>query len=99
MVADPYVIVQNFEKIAVMVQSIAVILGVSLIFSSLFHFKKYGEQRTFMSQQMTLAGPGIKLIAGVCMLMLPTFIDTAVQAFWTTHSPLGLPGGGNHGWD
>lgn len=98
MVADPYVIIQNLGKIAVMVQSVAVFMGVSLIFGSLFHFKKYGEQRTFMSQQMTIAGPSVKLLAGVCMLLLPTFIDTAVQAFWTSHSPVRYPVG-NHGWD
>ncbi len=95
---DTYTIIHNLTKIAGMIQAISIIMGVSLIFSALFHFKRYGEQRTFMSQNMSLAGPGLKLLAGAIMLMLPAFIDTATMAFWAQSSPLRI-GTGGHDWD
>lgn len=98
MVADPYVIMQNLGKIATIIQTVSLFLGIGLVFGAFFEFKRYGEQRTFMSHQMTIAGPLLKLLAGACLLVLPTFLSTALQAFWTNASPLAYHAT-NQGWD
>ncbi len=85
---DPAVIMNNFDTIGSIIETTCIIMGIFLVLSSFFGLKRYGEQRTMMSQQMSLAGPGMMLVAGVMLLILPTTIASLVQTFWNTTTPL-----------
>ncbi len=75
----------------ILTQDVSIAFGLGLVIASFFRFKRYGEQRTFMSSQMTLAKPLIMLICGVCLLATPVTIDTLLLAFWGSSSPLAYP--------
>ena len=84
---------QNFTTMASILQIVAVMIGVSLMLGGLFQFKKYGEMRTQMSSQMSVAGPLMMIVAGTLLLSLPTFISTALLAVWGDASPLAYNAG------
>ena len=92
------VVITNFQWLAKILQSIGIIMGVALIVGAFFQLKRYGEMRTFMSHQMTLAGPLATMLAGVFMLTLPTTLSTFIYAFWSTSNPMHYEGG-TQGWD
>ncbi len=96
--ADPNVIVNNLGTLAKILQSVGILLGVGMFLSGLFHLKKYGEGRTMMSQQHSLATPIFMIIAGTALMLLPTTINTFLNAFWSTTSPLQYDTDGE-GWD
>lgn len=75
----------------ILVQDISIAGGLGLMIGSFFRFKRYGEQRTFMSSQMTLAKPLIMLIGGVALLATPVTVNTLLLAFWGSSSPLSYP--------
>ena len=79
---------QNFEIIAWMMKYIAMFMGICFVFVGLFEFKKYGEMRTQMSAQHSVAGPLMWLLAGAMLLILPKFLAGALLAVWGTDSPL-----------
>ncbi len=81
-------LMQSIGYLGDMVQAIGIIGGVSLIFSGIFALKRYGEMRTMMSQQMTVAGPLMKLVAGAVLISLPVALSTFLQAFWSTANPV-----------
>lgn len=83
----------NFLIISTMVRLVGWLMGVGMIFGAFIQFKKYGETRTMMSTQMSIAGPLALLISGVLLVMLPDFIGTALLAFWGKASPLAYQGG------
>lgn len=56
-------LIANIGTISIIIQSFALIAGISLIYLGLMKFKKYGEMRTYMSTQMTMTTP-LMLIAG-----------------------------------
>lgn len=72
----------SLSSLANIIEYIAIIMGVGMILSSLFLFKKYGQMRTFMSQQLTMTKPLLTLIGGAALLILPTFIGTAERMVW-----------------
>lgn len=72
----------SLSSLADIVEYIAILMGVSMVLSSLFLFKKYGQMRTFMSQQLTMTKPMLTLIGGAALLILPTFVGTAERMFW-----------------
>src|SRR3990167_191399 len=84
---------QHFQILADILETVSVIMGVTLTLGGLFQMKKYGESRTMMSQQHSIAGPLVMLICGAILMILPTFIGTALLAFWGTKSPLSLSTG------
>lgn len=84
---------QNFQIISIIIENIAIIMGVGFTLAGLFQLKKYGESRTMMSQQHSIAGPLLMLLAGAMLLILPTFVGSMLLAFWGTSSPLSYSGG------
>lgn len=78
----------NLGTAVVILNSISVLLGVGMLFSAFFQFKRYGEQRTMMSMQHTIAGPVMMMFAGAILLILPKFIGTMLIAFWGTDTPI-----------
>jgi intracellular multiplication protein IcmC len=85
---DPQVIVQNLGQISNIIGTISILMGLGLSLFGFFTLKRYGEARTFMSHQMTLWQPLMQIVAGSMLLILPTFIRSALYAFWSTSSPL-----------
>lgn len=75
----------------ILAQDVAIAGGLGLMVGAFFRFKRYGEQRTFMSAQMTLARPLAMLIGGVALLATPVTINTLLLAFWGSSSPLAYP--------
>jgi intracellular multiplication protein IcmC len=95
---DPATIIANFDTIASILETVSILMGIGLFLGGLFLLKKYGETRTYMSHQMSIAGPLVMLIAGVAFLILPTTISTVLFAFWSSSTPEHYSGLGE-GWD
>lgn len=85
---DPFVIIQNLGTISVIIQIISVMIGVVMLVGAIFQLKKYGETRSMMSQQHTLAGPLMMLVASAGLLSLPVFIDMTMMTLVGSDSPL-----------
>lgn len=81
---------QNLSYVAWILQDVAVISGIALILSAVFKFKRLGEARSMMMHQRA-AGPLMTMLAGIILLYAPTFLDTALLAFWGTVSPEAAP--------
>ncbi len=75
----------------ILVQDFSIAAGLCLMIASFFRFKRYGEQRTFMSSQMTIAKPLAMLVGGIALLATPVTVDTLLLAFWGSSSPLAYP--------
>lgn len=85
------ILIQNFQIIADILETLALIMGVALTLGGILQLKKHGESRTMMSSQHSMAGPLMMLIAGSMLMILPTFIGSILLSFWGTSSPLQYP--------
>jgi intracellular multiplication protein IcmC len=94
---NPALMMSNLGIIAKIVQAVAVVMGVGLIFSGIMKLKHYGEMRTMMNSQGSLANALFIVLAGVMLLTLPTMLNTFLLAIWGTTNPLPYPGGDNMG--
>ncbi|AAO91121.1 hypothetical protein [Coxiella burnetii] len=90
---NPFVLMQNLGYMAEIVQSVSIIMGLGLFMMGIFRLKRYGEMRTFMSHQMTIAAPLLMMIAGIALMCLPVVLSTALTSFWSTSNPLHYHGG------
>lgn len=79
---------QNILDLAVIFQTVSIGMGLGLFLMGLFRLKRYGEQRTFMSYQMTIARPLFMLLGGALLVYLPVTLSSALYNFWSTSSPL-----------
>lgn len=86
------ILARHFQTIGDIVYIVSIMLGVSLLLGAFFQFKRYGEMRTFMSQQMTMAGPLLMLICASILLVLPVFINVELLAIFGSDSPLRYEG-------
>lgn len=75
-------LINNLETSTDIIQAFAIISGLTLFLMGLFKLKRYGEMRTFMSTQMTMAKPLMLIICGALLLWTPLLINTVVAAFW-----------------
>lgn len=82
MMAQAQAMLQNIGTLGNILNVISIMMGLGLFLSGLFQFKKYGESRTQMSSQHSIAGPLALIISGVFLLILPYTITTALLAFW-----------------
>ncbi|OGT52820.1 MAG: type IV secretion protein IcmC [Gammaproteobacteria bacterium RIFCSPHIGHO2_12_FULL_41_15] len=85
---DSTTLMQSLGYIGIIIQDVGVLMGLSLFMAGVFRLKRYGEMRTFMSHQMTIAGPLLMLVAGVMLLCLPLVLRTALLNIWSTSNPL-----------
>lgn len=90
--AEPQILINSFGELAVILQTVSVLMGLGLFMTGLFELKRYGEMRTMMSHQMTIAKPALMILCGVIFLILPTFLATGLVALWGTSSPLAYHG-------
>lgn len=81
----------NFVILSEIIQTVAVIIGVVLTIGGVFQLKKYGEMRSMMSHQMTLAGPLMMVVAGSALLSLPTIIRMTSLSLLGQDNPMSLP--------
>ena len=94
----PDILIANLNIIADIMQTLAILIGLALFVGGMFQLKRYGEMRTMMSSQMSIAGPLMTLIAGVAMLCAPLMIGTALVSFWGAGGANDLPyDGDDHG--
>ena len=89
---DPTVLMKNLGYMGIIFQDVAILMGLGLFMSGVFRLKRYAEARTFMSHQMTIAGPLLMMIGGVFLLALPTTLRSALYNIWSTSNPLNYNG-------
>ena len=79
---DGSVFLQSVAQFSTIAEDISIIMGIGFILSALLKFKRYGEMRTQMSSQMTISKPMFFLLAGVCLLLFPTTLETLLVSIW-----------------
>lgn len=84
-------LMSSLQQGTIIVQDIAILMGLAFLVGGLFKMKRYGEARTFMSQQVTLAKPLASLIVGTALLCVPVATNTILAAFWGSANPLPFP--------
>ena len=82
------ILISNFTSLSYIIQAVMVMIGVCLIVTGLFKFKRYGEMRSMMSQQVTITGPLFCLLSGVILLIFPKFVHITMGMLWTNTNPL-----------
>lgn len=90
-VPNPAIMMQNMGILARIIQAVAVVMGVGMVFGGVLKLKHYGEMRTMMTSQGSLASAMFLLLGGIILLMLPTMLNTFLMAFWGTSNPLPYP--------
>ena len=96
----PQILMNNLGLISDIMQTVGILLGLGLFVGGMFQLKRYGEMRTMMSSQMSIAGPVMTLLAGVGLLCSPLFIGTLLVSFWGPTGTTDLPfdGDTSNGW-
>ena len=96
----PQILMNNLGIIANIMETVGVLMGIGLFVGGMFQLKRYGEMRTMMSSQMSIAGPVMTLLAGVALLCSPLFIGTLLASFWGPTGVTDLPydGDTSNGW-
>ncbi len=67
-VASAETITSNLYVVSYIMQDVSIFFGLMLCMLGFFQFKRYGESRTMMSAQHSIAEPLVTIVAG-CMLM------------------------------
>ncbi len=81
-------LITHLGVMSTIIQDFALIAGMSLIYLGLLKFKKYGEMRTYMSTQMTMATPLMLILGGSLLMFTPLLLGTAIDIFWGQVNPL-----------
>jgi intracellular multiplication protein IcmC len=66
------------------VVAIAYVMGIWFVLDAIFKLKKYGQARTMMSANASLAKPIILLFLGLGLLYFPTFVSISIQSIWVS---------------
>ena len=74
-----FAIMQHIGYAVGIAEAVSTIAGIVLILTGVLKLKRYGQMRSQMSTQMTLAGPLMYLICGSILLALPTMLP-AIEA-------------------
>src|SRR3990167_8067739 len=83
---------ENFRIIAIIMQSIAVLIGVAMTLGGIYGLKKHAEQRTMMSSGQGAGGPIVLIVCGAIMLTLPQFLGVGLMAIFSNASPAAYTG-------
>ncbi len=86
--AEIMTLIKNLVKVGKIVNIISIGMGVFFILVGFFKLKRYGEMRTFMSQQMTILAPMLYLLVGSLLLYLPTTLQLFASIVWTNTNPM-----------
>jgi intracellular multiplication protein IcmC len=85
---------RNLGPLYHLIVAISYVLGIWFIADSIFRLKKYGQQRTMMSTNASLAKPVILLVIGLALLYFPAFVNISIESLWaygSSDSPLKYP--------
>lgn len=91
-------VIESIVHFASIIQILSIAGGLGLFIAALFEFKRYGEMRTMMSHQMTIARPMAMMLAGIMLLIVPLMIGTFMLAFWGSANPMAYHPTSNSGW-
>jgi len=73
----------NLVPIKRLIIAASYVMGVWMIYSSLYALKVYGDMRTMMpSQGAGMAGPFFRLMIGVFLMMLPGMVKIGIESLW-----------------
>jgi intracellular multiplication protein IcmC len=81
----------SLNEILIIIQDVCIGLGLGLFLGGIFKLKRYGESRTFMSQQLTIGKPLGMIFSAVCLLTIKVALGTISQTLWGDSSPLAYP--------
>lgn len=76
----------NLGPVYRLVIALSYVMGIWFITDAIFRLKKYGQARTMLSTQASLAKPVILMIIGAAMLYFPTFVNISVSTLWLNAS-------------
>ncbi|OGT46350.1 MAG: hypothetical protein A3F17_04220 [Gammaproteobacteria bacterium RIFCSPHIGHO2_12_FULL_41_15] len=91
-------LLKNLLYLSVIVQAIAVFLGVVIMLTLLLKLKKIAESRSHMSQAPNMMGPLMMFLSSAVLLAIPTFLSITLNTIWGTDSPMAY-NTGNSGVD
>ncbi len=77
---------KNLGPIYNLVIALSYVMGIWFVLDSIFRLKKYGQQRTMMSTQASLAKPIALMILGLALIYFPTFVNISIQSLWAYSS-------------
>ena len=72
----------NIQTAAQCLQYFSIISGVILICGGVFKLKRYGESRTFMSQQHTITAPLMMIVCGGALCSFYSIMHVVMAAIW-----------------
>jgi intracellular multiplication protein IcmC len=73
---------QNLGPVSRFVVALSYVMGLWFITDAVFRLKKYGQARTMMSSNTSMAKPIILMIIGAALLYFPTFVTVSIQSLW-----------------
>lgn len=65
-----------------LVVALAYVMGIWFISDSIHRLKKYGQQRTMMSTNASMAKPIILMVLGLALLYFPSFVNISTETLW-----------------
>lgn len=72
-----------------LVTALAYVMGFFFIVKGVLELKHYGEGRSMMSQEHSLAKPLTFLSVGALLIYLPGSVNVGMSTFWTSPNPYG----------
>ena len=91
-VADPQVVTQNFVTLSGLLSDFSLFLGLLICLFGFFQFKRYGESRTMMSSQHSIAEPIVTILGGVMLTMITPMIGLFNSIFLGTSDLIAYSG-------
>lgn len=73
---------QNIPAIRSMISAFCYVAGLAMILKSVMMFKKYGQMRTMMASDTSMAKPLIVLFIGVGLYAIPDVIDVGMKTIY-----------------
>ena len=90
---DPSVVTNNFVVLSGLLQDFSIFLGLLVCLFGIFQFKRYGESRTMMSAQHTMAEPLVTILCGSMLFALTPMIQFFNDLFLGTGELMSYMGG------
>lgn len=73
---------QNVPAIRSMISAFCYVAGLAMILKAVMMFKKYGQMRTMMASDTSMAKPLIILFVGVGLFAIPDVIDVGMKTIY-----------------
>lgn len=72
----------NLGPVYKLIVALSYVMGIYFLADAIFKLKKYGQARTMMSTNASMAKPIILFILGLALLYFPTFVNVSIQSLW-----------------